>query len=416
MSSLADFAHENLSVAVSPPVDPHSLLGQLIWQPGKFEFFQAVSILERLDPLRQRVGEAAQPQNEAVRLRAALGTAFPPTAICQVTLNPPSAPQPLLTQALLGLTGPSGVLPRHYTELLHRVERDAKGLEKHALRDWFDLFNHRLASLLYRGWAKHQLAVAMARGEYLSDEPDTYTGALFSCIGMGQPTLRAKVAVRVCPPGESPPPPAGNPADDLALLRYSGLLAQRPRSAGNLTQLLRDFLQLPVIVEQFTGQWLKLEEAQQSTLGSGANESLTQAHNQLGKSSVLGSRVWDAQSKFRVTIGPLQRQEFDALLPENGLQPTRFATVCNLVRFFVGPEHDFCVRLVLRRKQIPNCELSIDPQAGVRLGWNSWMGGGSELSDAADAQFESCEEPTGAVVGHPSTGNKTQHSLYPYSQ
>jgi hypothetical protein len=45
--------------------------------------------------------------------------------------------------SFLGLTGPQGVLPQHYTQLLiDRVRR-----KDFALRDYFDIFHHRMVSL-----------------------------------------------------------------------------------------------------------------------------------------------------------------------------------------------------------------------------------------------------------------------------
>ena len=367
--------------------DPRSLLGRLMSEPGRFDFFQAVTILDRLDP-EYRVGATPNPVEEPVRFQAATGSAFPPTAVCRIAPPATDRSQPVLTQALMGLTGPSGVLPRHYTELMLRVAREAKSEEKHALRDWFDLFNHRLVSLFYRSWAKHRVVVAVARGDHLQLEPDTFTTALYSCAGMGLPQLRGRLF-----PGANLHdfPSDTEPPRDLALLRYTGLLAQRPRTAGNLRQLLRDFLDLPVAVEQFTGQWLALDKGEQSRLGMALPDG--DSHNQLGVSTVMGSRVWDAQSKFRIRIGPLDRQQFDDLLPDDSSPSDTYRTVCELVELFAGPEFDFCVQLVLRREEVPSCSLSGDPQHGSRLGWNTWMGGCERLSDADDAEFEGQTSP-----------------------
>ena len=90
----------------------------------------------------------------------------------------------------MGLTGPSGVLPRHYSELLYKIQRDAKGLEKHALRDWLDCFNHRLVSLFYRAWEKYRFTIPFERGEYNGPEPDPFTNSLYCLIGLGARPLR----------------------------------------------------------------------------------------------------------------------------------------------------------------------------------------------------------------------------------
>src|SRR5262249_36542598 len=156
-----------------------------------------------------------------------------------------------MTVAFLGLTGPSGVLPRHYTELLLRMEREANGSEKRALRAWLDLFNHRLISLFYRAWEKYRFYVAYERGEHAGREPDAFTQVLFSLAGLGVPKLRGRLRV-VTPEGPGERTVAR--IDDLALLHYSGYLAQRPRCATSLEALLGDYFGLAVRVEQFRGQ------------------------------------------------------------------------------------------------------------------------------------------------------------------
>src|SRR5207244_6114260 len=100
------------------------------------------------------------------------------------------------TVPFMGLTGPNGVLPRHYTELLMRA-RDAKGPERHVVRDWFDLFNHRLISLFYRAWTKYRFWTAYERGEYAQPEPDLFTLSLYSLIGLGSQSLRNRLRVAV---------------------------------------------------------------------------------------------------------------------------------------------------------------------------------------------------------------------------
>jgi type VI secretion system protein ImpH len=303
---------------------------------------------------------------------------------------PPTTTQPQaeLTVALLGLTGPSGVLPRHYTELVHRIQREARGSERHALRDWFDLFNHRLLSLFYRAWDKHRPWQAYARGETTRREPDTLTTAIFSFAGLGMPELRDRLRVTSID-GDLFSRRETTLAEihNLSLARYSGLLAQRPRTAANLQQLIGDYFSLPAKVEQFRGQWLDLEPQQQTQVGLG------DANNGLGMTATVGSRVWDVQSKFRVQLGPLTYQQFAALLPSR--TPTAdgkaFHLLCHLTRLFAGPEYDFDVQLVLRRDEVPPCRLTTNTESGPRLGWNTWLGEVSQTTDATDAVFDSEE-------------------------
>src|SRR5215470_4056258 len=94
-------------------------VAQLLYEEGyRFDFFQAVRLLERLYPERQPIGHSASPAEEVVRLRARLALSFPPSAIHEITQAPEAAQPAQMTVAFMGLTGPLGALPRHYTELL----------------------------------------------------------------------------------------------------------------------------------------------------------------------------------------------------------------------------------------------------------------------------------------------------------
>src|ERR1019366_7608006 len=93
------------------------------------------------------------------------------------------------------LTGPSSVLPRHYTELIERLVREADNPERFVLRDWFDLFNHRFISLFYRAWSKYRYWLPYDRRDHLRSEPDLFTHLLFSLIGLGTAGQRNRLQV-----------------------------------------------------------------------------------------------------------------------------------------------------------------------------------------------------------------------------
>ena len=246
---------------------------------------------------------------------AHLSMAFPPSQIIALEPAGEDRPNPLLTVTFLGLYGPSGVLPTHYTQLLLDIQRDVRGPERRSLRDWLDLFNHRFISLFYRAWEKYRFHLQYERGEAFRKETDTFTLSLRSLMGLGTPGLarrlvvqNAQAAARVIDWGDAAEEaPALARIDDLALVHYAGFFAQRPRNATNLRSLLADYFRLPVAVEQFRGQWLAIPESGQTRLGE---------FGSLGVDAVAGERVWDVQSRFRVRLGPLRYPQFEDLLPD----------------------------------------------------------------------------------------------------
>jgi type VI secretion system protein ImpH len=304
-----------------------------------FEFFQAVRLLERLYPHREPVGRTAHPSREVVRFGAHLSLSFPASQLYEVEPGKgggaPEDGQPRMTVNFMGLTGPLGVLPRPYTELLlERVKQ-----KDFTLRDFLDLFNHRLISLFYRAWEKYRLPIAYERGA-----GDDFTRYLSSLVGIGTPGLQGRSGVR-----------------DEALLYYAGLFNQRPSSASALQALLRDHFEVPVEIVQFQGDWFRLEPENLTRLGT--------QNYQLGSSAIIGDRVWDRQAKFRIRMGPLELGGFRGLLPlEKG-----FSELSELTRLFVGLEYDFDVQLVLKARQVPACQLVTRDEGGPRLGWSAWL-------------------------------------------
>lgn len=368
-----------------PPAQlpPDSLAAQLFADPTIFSFFQAMRLLERWQPERQPVAQAGPPSAEIVRIRAHQSLGFPASQIFDLQLSAGAKP-PVLTVTFFGLTGPSGILPRHYTELLLKLYKETKGPERTTLRDWLDLFNHRLISLFYKAWEKYRFFLPYERRDYARRDPDSFTSAMFSLIGLGTPGLRKRLRLcywdahlsRTC---------LLDQVNDLGLLFYGGLLAHRPRNAVSLQAMLGDYFQLPVNVHQFQGQWLLLEPANQSRLGNGAL-----FNNQLGVNMVAGERVWDVQGKVRIRLGPLSYDQFLEFLPDRSLQPGRKALfmLLHLVRFYVGPELSFDVQVILQAAGVPECCLAMADGIGPRLGWNIWLKSQTATRPAEDAVFD----------------------------
>jgi len=363
-----------------------------------FDFFQAVRLLEKLVPEGRPVGHDATPRSEAARFRAHLSVSFPPSAIYQI--DPPAPVRgllpgekgkaegpPVLTVTFMGLTGPSGVLPRHYTEMLMRA-RDARGPERYVPRDWFDLFNHRLISLFYRAWTKYRFWLAYERGEYAEPDPDLFTEGLYSLLGLGGRPFRNRLRVAVRPTADGPQRERVLArVEDLVLLYYGGLLAHRPRCAVSLERLLEDYFGILVRVLQFQGQWLPLDRASQSRLGPGA------ANAELGINVVAGERVWDVRSNIRIRLGPLDYGRFVSFVPDQSPRPHRkeFFKLMHLVRLYVGPELKVDVQLVLRAREIPAGQMSSSRTDGPRLGWNCWLTSKPVQRDSEDAVFAGIE-------------------------
>ncbi len=315
-----------------PQADIEKVIGE---EPYRFEFFQAVRVIERLLRERNVPGRFANPQTEVVRFAAHNSTAFPASEIQSLQWREGRAP--LMVVNFMGLTGPEGVLPLYYTQFVaERVRaRDT------ALRDFLDIFNHRMISLFYQAWERYRFTVQYERGG-----GDRLSQYLLDLIGLGTKGLGNRQAV-----------------PDISLVYYAGLLGQRPRSAQALRQLIEDYFDVPAEIVQFAGAWYRLDVPTQCRLDGGATES-----EQLAVGAVVGDEIWDEQSRVRIRLGPLALEQYQDFLPTG----TAYEPLRALVRFFAGNEFDFEVQLVLKREEVPGCELGRGDRTAPRLGWITW--------------------------------------------
>lgn len=351
--------------------ETRSPLAGLLRNPHPFEFFQAVR-LTALAAVENGIGRgdpipSADVRDLHVRFRAHIGLAFPGSSIASYSA-PPHKPEhpddsllPEMTVTFLALAGTSGILPWHYTQLLIDRARE----KDFGLRDFLDLFNHRAVEQFYRAWEKCHFYVGYELSTRSgAQQPDRFTQTLFSLIGMGTAGLRGRQVV-----------------PDEGLLFYSGHFSHRPRSATALQQIVSDMFRLPTQILQFQGQWMPLRPSDQTQLQRGRN-------NQLGRSAIVGARVWGVEHKFRVRVEVARHSQFQELMPDG----PAYRALEQVVRFFVGPSFDFDLQIVLKRDEVPRCQLKT--RGGVRLGWNSWLFSKPPTVDADDAVFRCDGNPS----------------------
>ena len=154
-------------------------------------------------PERQVVGRFTNPARRSGALRRQPAVAFPASQIQSLEL-PEDGPRSMRVN-FMGLTGPLGVLPLAYSELvLERLRARDR-----TMRDFFDIFNHRMISLFFQAWEKYRFAIPYERGER-----DRFSYHVLALLGLGTPGLQDRQDV-----------------PDDSLLFYSGLLSLHARSA-----------------------------------------------------------------------------------------------------------------------------------------------------------------------------------------
>lgn len=350
-----------LRAAQAAPSLPPALLAQasldaLYEEPTRFRFFQAVRLLYHAGGQDgSRLGQA-----DPVRFAAHESLSFPPGEIQNLEPATDDGRPPRMTVNFFGLTGPSGVLPHSYTRWL--IERARK--RDHAPREFFDIFNHRLLLLFWHAWRKHRPDVSL---EF--DHSRGLPRHVFDLVGMGTPALFRQLHE------ERGDEAGGARLPAAALAYYSGLIAQRPRGLGSISQVVGDVVGAPVAGHGCFGNWQPISSRDRTRLGRSAHA--------LGDGCVLGARYWDRQTTVQLVIGPLDRRQFERLLPGGPLLPG----LVEVIRLLTGLALDLRIKLALRADQLPPLAIAARGAHGARLGWNTWLGGRTSPQPADEVQF-----------------------------
>lgn len=291
-------------------------------------------VLERLLGGDAAIGTAANLDEERIQLRHDRQLSFRPAEVSAVRVRDVNRERPVveLTTAFLGLTGAASPLPPYLPEEVAQ-EDDESPLR----RDFLDLFHHRFVSLFFRARARSDYA-----NGYRTDQSDAWSRRVLALLGRdGTPRV-----------------------ERWRVLRWAPIFASRNVTAAAVEAAVADVLaedlggEVGVAVEPFVGAWVPLDPDDENRLG--------RARSTLGGDLVLGRRILDRASRFRLVVGPLGRDALARLRGNEGLLRRVAATVTELCASTL----DFELVLWLTADAAPHLELG-----AARLGRDSWLGG-----------------------------------------
>lgn len=325
-------------------------------QHGRAHFRALITFLERAVAADARVGDYGPVGKECIRFRH-----DPTLTFNAVSVSSVSSDRRLLDSAsgarqsvfdvsttFLGLTGAVSPLPSYIVE---EVLEDDEGF----LRDFLDVFHHRILSLFYRVTSRYNPVT-----EFRSDTQDAWSKRIFSLGGVHESNQASASLPR------------------WRMLRLMPLLARQRCTAWALEVALNDVLDdvlegARASVEQFRGAWYPLGEEDEFKLGA--------QNNELGGGSVLGKYVYEYTGKFAIRFHPLSHKAYTRLQRERELRERIHATVCLLSRN--PPDYD--ILLNLDEGAVDGLRLSSEapPQLGVETFLGVPAGGGEVVLPAA---------------------------------
>lgn len=300
----------------------------LLRQPQRYEFFQAVRLL-----VCWLAHQGIAPEHalgSLIRFRNSLGLAFPASEIEAIVPTTEGVPMVSVTPTLMGLLGVMGTLPLHYTERFAAWEL---AVRDEGPRAFLDLFSSRQVALFYRAWCKYRVRHPM--------EPD---------LDRFQPLLLALAGV--------PARHDGIPGLEAAsLARFAAPLRSRVVSADLIAGVLKAYFRVPLRVEQFTGRWELLEPGQRTRLA--CNNCV------LGEGATAGARLLRPELGIRIRLGPVDASVFERFLPG---APGAKALSALLDRFAVEVPYRE-LQVVLRREDVDGACLD----GSARLGLDGFL-------------------------------------------
>ena len=322
----------------------------------RFSFFRLVYLLERTFPKAPPIGQLGPVADERVRLRADTSLIFAAGDVAELanTKYPDGTDRVRVTNSFMGLYGSVSPLPTHYPEKI--ALNDYQGGPQ-PVREFLDVFHHRLLSLMYRAWTKYRFAVM-----YRSKGTDPFTRRMFCAVGVDG-MKDSETAL-----------------DRFLYLRYAPLLASKSRSARGLQVVLKDlFGKMGVNIEQFVGHWTLIEKPNRNKLGV--------MNHQLGESLTIGRYVYDGTGRFNIVLGPLEYDEYLSFLPGGSRRPMLRAVVGTFTR----GQQDAMLELHVKTEAAPRFQLGSARSATLKR--TAWLGGSGAQQFVISVPLEEKRDP-----------------------
>ncbi len=287
-------------------------------------FLELCLWLEKVFPQPGGLGSTVSPGRETVRFRANPSLSFPAEEIAAIGLPPEPGGPVTVTANMFGLHGPSSPLPPALTERVILAE------DSGALRDFLDLFNHRLLSLLFLIWKHYRHG-----HRYQPGATDAISRAVAALFGMETDNRRTARPL---------------------LLPYAGLLALSSRSASVMSSIVGDRLGVPCAVDEFVQREIRIPADALWSLGT--------ASSALGRDSVAGETMGDIAGRFRVRLGPLDAARCDQLLPDG----KDYQSLVEIINLTLRDPIEWDLAFVLHPGEARPLILG-----QTRLGWTGWL-------------------------------------------
>jgi type VI secretion system protein ImpH len=316
---------------------------KILTEGYRFEFFQAVSLLEQAYPDRANIGYTGPFSEEIAQLLPNNSLGFPAGDISGVSLkqDDDDVVKWIIYENFLGLYGPNSAAPIFIAESVNQCTDDSD-----PLKDFLDIFNHRVISFFYRALKKSNIlkTVSTTRNNPVSNILNAIMGRDFT----------------------------GDETDwDVnpnKLLTHCSLFSSSNRNPGGLEKMLSSYFELSGIrVLPFARRRIKIPVDSRGRLSAIHNSAA------LGESLILGEIVEDISGQFFLRIKMPDMHTFKQFQPGE----PKYKELIFLVNMYVQFRLGFSLQYVLPTEEVGSLTISSFDADG-KLGQSAWVGSPKE--------------------------------------
>lgn len=341
-----------------------SVIEMLLAEPYRFSLFQAIYLVQKAHFECDPIGEFGKPGLEVIRLTNVDSLMFPASQIDAIEKTETDGEvRYRIETSLMGMYGILSPLPTWYTASLISPQEDGAA-ERRRLRDFLDIFNHRILSLASRVDAYRHLHRGKQGGP-----GDSFVNSVLALAGLGFRQMQADPEWWM-----------------FSSLSADRLLTQCTRSASNLKCWLEEhFPRIHITVEEFSPHWERIPDDERALLGK-QNCRLAAFDGDSSEGAIIGQWMLDRETSFRVSIGPLNWKDFKSFLPSSD----GFGKLTKLISLFTPDWLSFDLLVKLLGSECYHLQVCLDgktSQLGFTAGLFPEQGFADDLFLVLDARY-----------------------------
>jgi type VI secretion system protein ImpH len=255
------------------------------------------------------LGDGLNPKHDLVNIQSHVTFGHKASGVQQVVKTEDGKYNVLLNN--LSLAGMYGALPDTYGE-------DIADRRNQDMRDFLDIFHHRLMGLLYRFYRKNRVFLGS------TDVKNNILGKILHSL-TGMSLFQKPFQFQ-----------------ETGIFPLFNLFWKNNPSIMGVQELIRGYFHIKTRVVPFLGGWIYPDKE--------ALSYLNKSHQALNKSLFIGRKTWDDTYGFMIGIGPMDFEKYMTFIPP---MQQNFPILRQLLFYYVDNSYHVKLQLHLKADTVP---------------------------------------------------------------